>query len=129
MAIIGSKFEKQDVFRFAREVKSFLNLLQGASIEADKNKLYDIEKAYCRLEKLIITFEPSSYEEYSNKVKILYNNMIKNRKEYDRVISEKCYSDVVEEYRNKYESSVKEYQKSKLIRNSIKEQLEKLEET
>lgn len=125
MTITNGKFEKQDVFEFSKEVKCFLKLLQGAIIQTDKNALYNIEKSYSKLEKLTVIFEPTIYEEYSYKVKMLYNTMISNRKEYNRVVNEKCYQNVIDEYKSKYENSVEEYQKYKLIRNSIKVQMDK----
>lgn len=92
MTITNGKFEKQDVFEFSKEVKYFFKLLQGATIQTDKNTLYNIEKSYSKLEKLTVIFEPTIYEEYSYKVKMLYNIMISNRKEYDRVVNDKKFN-------------------------------------
>ena len=92
----------------------------------DEDRLNNIIRQKEKLEKLIIFFEPNIYEEYSEKVKILYFKMKKAKEEYNRVVEEKCFKDVIEEYKSIYEKSVIEYERGKLIRDKIKEELTKV---
>lgn len=101
-----------------------MDLLNGITLFCeDKNKLIHIEEQVSKIENLLYKYEPTIYEEYSMKTKYTYNNMIKERKEYDRVVSEKCYKETIEEYRLAYENSVKEYERVRDYRNKLKEAL------
>ena len=127
MGITGSGFSKGDVFRFADEVKNLIELLNGIVIQSqDKERLNKIIFQKEKIEKMIVFFEPNIYEEYSEKVKILYLQMKKAKEEYNRVVKEKCFKEVIEEYKNKYDKSVDDYKNGKLIRDKIKEELNKI---
>lgn len=127
LGINGKSFNKSDVFKFADEVKVLIELLNGIVIQSkDEDRLNNIIRQKEKLEKLIIFFEPNIYEEYSEKVKILYFKMKKAKEEYNRVVEEKCFKDVIEEYKSIYEKSVIEYERGKLIRDKIKEELTKV---
>lgn len=127
MAITGSDFSKGDVFRFADEVKNLIELLNGIVIQSqDKERLNKIIFQKEKIEKMIVFFEPNIYEEYSEKVKILYLQMKKAKEEYNRVVKENCFKEVIEEYKNKYDKSVDDYKNGKLIRDKIKEELNKI---
>lgn len=127
MGITGSSFSKGDVFRFADEVKNLIELLNGIVIQSqDKERLNKIIFQKEKIEKMIVFFEPNIYEEYSEKVKILYLQMKKAKEEYNRVVKENCFKEVIEEYKNKYDKSVDDYKNGKLIRDKIKEELNKI---
>lgn len=127
MGITGSSFSKGDVLRFADEVKNLIELLNGIVIQSqDKERLNKIIFQKEKIEKMIVFFEPNIYEEYSEKVKILYLQMKKAKEEYNRVVKEKCFKEVIEEYKNKYDKSVDDYKNGKLIRDKIKEELNKI---
>lgn len=127
LGITGSSFSKGDVFRFADEVKNLIELLNGIVIQSqDKERLNKIIFQKEKIEKMIVFFEPNIYEEYSEKVKILYLQMKKAKEEYNRVVKEKCFKEVIEEYKNKYDKSVDDYKNGKLIRDKIKEELNKI---
>lgn len=127
MGITGSSFSKGDVFRFADEVKKLIELLNGIVIQSqDKEKLNKIIFQKEKIEKMVVFFEPDIYEEYSEKVKILYLQMQKAKEEYNRVVKENCFKEVIEEYKNKYNKSIDDYRKGKLIRDKIKEELNKI---
>ena len=127
LGITGGSFSKGDVFRFADEVKNLIELLNGIVIQSqDKERLNKIIFQKEKIEKMIVFFEPNIYEEYSEKVKILYLQMKKAKEEYNRVVKEKCFKEVIEEYKNKYDKSVDDYKNGKLIRDKIKEELNKI---
>ena len=127
MPIIGNSFNKSDVFNFTYEVKKLTELLNGIVIQSqDKEKLNKIIFQKEKIEKMIVFFEPNIYEEYSEKVKILYLQMKKAKEEYNRVVKENCFKEVIEEYKNKYDKSVDDYKNGKLIRDKIKEELNKI---
>lgn len=127
MRITGSGFSKGDVFRFADEVKNLIELLNGIVIQSqDKERLNKIIFQKEKIEKMIVFFEPNIYEEYSERVKILYLQMKKAKEEYNRVVKENCFKEVIEEYKNKYDKSVDDYKNGKLIRDKIKEELNKI---
>ena len=127
MGINGKGFNKSDVFNFTYEVKKLIELLNGIVIQSkDEDRLNNIIRQKEKLEKLIIFFEPNIYEEYSEKVKILYLQMKKAKEEYNRVVKENCFKEVIEEYKNKYDKSVDDYKIGKLIRDKIKEELTKV---
>ena len=127
MGLTGSSFGKGDVFRFADEVKNLIELLNGIVIQSqDKERLNKIIFQKEKIEKMIVFFEPNIYEEYSERVKILYLQMKKAKEEYNRVVKENCFKEVIEEYKNKYDKSVDDYKNGKLIRDKIKEELSKI---
>ena len=127
MGITGSDFGKGDVFRFADEVKNLIELLNGIVIQSqDKERLNKIIFQKEKIDKMIVFFEPNIYEEYSERVKILYLQMKKAKEEYNRVVKENCFKEVIEEYKNKYDKSVDDYKNGKLIRDKIKEELNKI---
>lgn len=127
MGTTGSGFSKGDVFRFADEVKNLIELLNGIVIQSqDKERLNKIIFQKEKIEKMIVFFEPNIYEEYSERVKILYLQMKKAKEEYNRVVKENCFKEVIEEYKNKYYKSVDDYKNGKLIRDKIKEELNKI---
>lgn len=124
MSELTKRFKKDDVFYFTREVKRLLDLLNGTTIHyKDEYKIKIIEEQMGKIENLLYDFEPTIYDEYSMKTKYAYNNMIRAKKEYDRVVAEKCYKETIEEYRIVYENSVKEYERLKDYRNRLKEVL------
>lgn len=121
MSELTRRFKKDDVFYLTREVKRLLDLLNGTTIHyKDEYKIKIIEEQMGKIENLLYDFEPTIYDEYSMKTKYAYNNMIRARKEYDRVVAEKCYKETIEEYRIAYENSVKEYERLKDYRNKLK---------
>lgn len=125
MSELTKRFKKEEVIYFTREVKKLLDLLNGTTISCnDKNKIFIIENQMGKLENLLYRYEPTIYEEYSLKTKYAYRNMIKAKKEYNRVVAEKCYKEIIEEYRISYENSVKEYERLKEYRNILKGALE-----
>ena len=127
MAITGKSFNKSDVFNFTYEVKKLIELLNGIVIQSqDKERLNKIIFQKEKIEKMIVFFEPNIYEEYSERVKILYLQMKKAKEEYNRVVKENCFKEVIEEYKNKYDKSVDDYKNGKLIRDKIKEELNKI---
>lgn len=127
MRITGSSFSKGDVFRFADEVKNLIELLNGIVIQSqDKERLNKIIFQKEKIEKMIVFFEPNIYEEYSERVRILYLQMKKAKEEYNRGVKENCFKEVIEEYKNKYDKSVDDYKNGKLIRDKIKEELNKI---
>lgn len=124
MSELTKRFKKDDVFYFTREVKRLLDLLNGTTIHyKDEYKIKIIEEQMGKIENLLYDFEPTIYDEYSMKTKYAYKNMIRAKKEYDRVVAEKCYKETIEEYRIAYENTVKEYERLKDYRNRLKEVL------
>lgn len=122
MVINGNKIDKSDIFNFAREVGILVELLNGIIIQSkDTNKLSKIVNQKNKIEKTLIFFEPTIYDEYSEKVKILYLEMKKAREEYHRSVNEKYFEETVKELKSKYEQSVINYKNSKLIRDKIKD--------
>ena len=49
--------------------------------------------------------------------------MIKAKKEYERVVIEKCFKETIEEYKKNYEDTLNEYKKLKEYRDKLKEVL------
>lgn len=124
MGKLTKTFKKEEVFYLVKEIKTLLNLLDGTIVEAeDQYKLKYIENQKSKLEKMLINYEPTIYDEYSSKVKRAYSSMIMARKEYDRVILEKCFVDVIQKAKLDYENKVKEYERLKEIREKLKEGL------
>jgi len=116
----GSKFNKDEVHKFAKEVDKFLQLLNGIVIQAEDGKLQEIEKQKYKLETLVSKFTPTLYEEYSNKAKYAYKAMIEAKTEYERVISSKCSNEAIEIALEQYKDKVEEYKKRKEYRDKIK---------
>lgn len=127
MGELTKSLKKEEVYYFAKEVSKLLDLLNGTTISCnDTSRKFTIENQMSKVENLLYNFEPTIYEEYSLKTKYAYNNMIKARKEYDRVVSEKCYKETIEEYRISYENTVKEYERLKEYRNKLKSALQEV---
>lgn len=123
MEINGKRIKKDEVYYLAKKTKYFLNLLEGTIIEADEYKLREIETKKRELDQLLIKYEPSVYEEYSNIVKSKYMKMIEARKEYERVVAGKCYGSVIDAAKLEYEQLAKEYEIAKVYRDKLKEGL------
>lgn len=125
MGELTKSFKKEEVYYFSKEVSKLLELLNGITIVCnDKNRTFTIENQMNKIENLLYRYEPTIYEEYSVKTKYAYNDMIKARKEYDRVVAEKCYQETIEEYKVAYENAVKEYERLKAYRNKLKSALQ-----
>ena len=121
MGQLSTSLRKEEIFYFTREVRTLLDLLNGTTIGCnDINRITKIENQMDKIENLLYKYEPTIYEEYSLKTKYVYNNMIKARKEYDRVVAEKCYKEVIEEYKKNYENLVDEYKRLKEYRDRLK---------
>lgn len=128
MGELTKSFKKEEVYYFTKEVSKLLYLLNGTTIVCnDKKRTFTIERQMNKIENLLYRYEPTIYEEYSIKTKYAYNNMIRAREEYDRVVAEKCYQETIEDYKVTYESSVKEYERLKKYRNKLKSALEQRE--
>ena len=127
MEKLTKSIKKEEVYYFVKEVSKLLDLLNGTTISCnDTSRKFNIENQMSKIENLSYKFEPTIYEEYSLKTKYAYNNMIKARKEYDRVVEEKCYKETIEEYRITYENSVREYERLKEYRNKLKSALQEV---
>ena len=127
MEKLTKSIKKEEVYYFVKEVSKLLDLLNGTTISCnDTSRKFTIENQMSKIENLSYKFEPTIYEEYSLKTKYAYNNMIKARKEYDRVVEEKCYKETIEEYRITYENSVREYERLKEYRNKLKSALQEV---
>lgn len=125
MGELTKSFKKEEVYYFSKEVSKLLELLNGITIVCnDKNRTFTIENQMNKIENLLYRYEPTIYEEYSVKTKYAYNDMIKAKKEYDRVVAEKCYQETIEEYKVAYENAVKEYERLKAYRNKLKSALQ-----
>ena len=127
MEKLTKSIKKEEVYYFVKEVSKLLDLLNGTTISCnDTSRKFTIENQMSKIENLSYKFEPTIYEEYSLKTKYAYNNMIKARKEYERVVAEKCYQETIEEYRIAYENTVKEYERLKDYRNKLKSALQEV---
>ncbi|WP_133015748.1 hypothetical protein [Clostridium cuniculi] len=127
MEKLTKSIKKEEVYYFVKEVSKLLDLLNGTTINCnDISRKFTIENQMSKVENLSYKFEPTIYEEYSLKTKYAYNNMIKARKEYERVVAEKCYKETIEEYRIVYENTVKEYERLKAYRNKLKSALQEV---
>ena len=125
MRVAGNKIIKEEVYKFSEEVEKFLNMLNGITIHTRyKHEINDIEMQKNKIEKLVLKFKPTIYEEYSMKTKRAYEEMIYAKKELARVIKEKCYESVIELQREKYNEKAREYERIKEYRNKLKEALE-----
>lgn len=127
MSKLSKSFKREDVFYYSKEVNKLLDLLTGIALyceEKDKYKLKLIDMQLNKLEKMRYKFEPTIYDEYSIKTSHAYYKMINARKEYDRVVKDKCYKYVIEEKKKIYINASKEYSRLKDYRNKLKEVLE-----
>ena len=127
MGELSNRFKKEDVFYYSGEVNKLLDLLTGIALyceEKDKYKLKLIDMQLNKLESMRYKFEPTIYDEYSIKTSHAYYKMINARKEYDRVVKDKCYRYVIEEKKKIYIYASKEYSRLKDYRNKLKEVLE-----
>ena len=127
MSKLSRNFKKEDVFYYSGEVNKLLDLLTGIALyceEKDKYKLKLIDMQLNKLESMRYKFEPTIYDEYSIKTSHAYYKMINARKEYDRVVKDKCYRYVIEEKKKIYIYASKEYSRLKDYRNKLKEVLE-----
>lgn len=126
MTLTRNRLVKEEVYNFAKEVEKFLEMLNGTTIQSKyKYELYNIEKQKNKLEKLVSNFQPTLYEEYSLKTKKYYEEMLYSKKEFERVVKEKCFESVIEEKKNTYREKVKRYEDIKKYRNKLKEILDK----
>ena len=126
MGELSNRLKKEDVFYYSREVNKLLDLLTGIALyceEKDKYKLKLIDMQLNKLESMRYKFEPTIYDEYSIKTSHAYYKMINAKKEYDRVINDKCYKSVIEEKKIIYKSASREYLRLKEYRNKLKEVL------
>lgn len=124
MGRLSKNFKKEEVFYLSKEVKYLMDLLNGTTLFCeDKIKLRHIEQQIVKIENLLYEFEPTIYDEYSLKTKYAYNKMIKAKKEYERVVTEKCFKETIEEYRKNYEDELNEYKRLKEYRDKLKEVL------
>lgn len=127
MGKLTKSIKKEEVYYFVKEVSKLLNLLNGTTISCnDTSRKFTIENQMSKIENLLYKYEPTIYEEYSLKTKYAYNNMIKARKEYERVITEKCYKETIDEYKVVYENSVREYERLKDYRNKLRSALQEI---
>ena len=127
MSKLSRNFKREDVFYYSGEVNKLLDLLTGIAlycVEKDKYKLKLIDMQLNKLESMRYKFEPTIYDEYSIKTSHAYYKMINARKEYDRVVKDKCYRYVIEEKKKIYIYASKEYSRLKDYRNKLKEVLE-----
>lgn len=126
MGELSNRFKKEDVFYYSGEVNKLLDLLTEVEIyfkEKDKYRVPLIYNQLNKLEKMRYKFEPTIYDEYSIKTSHAYYKMINAKKEYDRVINDKCYKSVIEEKKIIYKSASREYLRLKEYRNKLKEVL------
>ncbi|WWU63297.1 hypothetical protein QJR26_09660 [Clostridium baratii] len=124
MRVAGNKIIKEEVYKFSEEVEKFLNMLNGITIYSRyKHEINDIEMQKNKIEKLVLKFKPTIYEEYSMKTKRAYREMIYAKKELERVIKEKCYYSTIELQREIYKEKAREYERIKEYRNKLKEAL------
>lgn len=122
----GSKVKKEEIFNFANEVEKFLKLLNGTYIQTDDElTLEKIERQKECIELLLDNFKPNLYDEYSKKVKIAYEKMMKAKKEYLRVVVEHCSNDIIESAKEDYNKKAIYYEKYKEFRNELKVELSK----
>ncbi|WP_347043147.1 hypothetical protein [Bacteroides fragilis] len=121
MGINGNKINKNEVYKFAKEVDQFLQLLNGVIIQAENERLEEIEKQKYKLEAIVNKFTPTLYEEYSNKTKYAYNAMIQARMEYERLIVNKGSNEAIVSALEKYNAKVAEYNLRKEYRDKLKE--------
>lgn len=120
MVIIGNKINKNEVYKFAKEVDQFLQLLNGVIIQAESDKLGKIENQKYKLETIVNKFTPTLYEEYSVKTKYAYNAMIKAKREYERLIEVKSSNKAIEKALEEYKARAEDYRIKKDYRDKLK---------
>ena len=124
MGINGNRFKKQDLYKLAKETKKFLELLNGITIQSRyESDIKDIENQKSKLEEIILMFEPTILEEYIEQTKIAYREMIRAKKEYERVVKEGCYKETIEKAKNYYKEKALVYEAKKEYRDKLKEVL------
>ena len=124
MGINGNRFKKQDVYKLAKETKKFLELLNGITIQSRyESDIKDIEKQKSKLEEMILMFEPTILEEYIEQTKIAYREMIRAKKEYERVVKEGSYKETIEKAKEYYKEKALVYEAKKEYRDKLKEVL------
>ncbi|MFQ9977058.1 hypothetical protein HF846_16435 [Clostridium cadaveris] len=121
MGDLSKSFKKEEIFYLSSQVKKLIELLNGTIISAENEyKIKEIEKQKNKLERILVKYEPSIYDEYSRKTKEAYIQMINARKEYEKIVADKCIKETIEKYRISYENSVEEYERIKEFRNKLK---------
>ena len=121
MGDLSKSFKKEEIFYLSSQVKKLIELLNGTIISAENEyKIKEIEKQKNKLERILVKYEPSIYDEYSRKTKEAYIQMINARKEYEKIVADKCIKETIEKYRISYENSVEEYARIKEFRNKLK---------
>ena len=126
MAINGNRFKKEEVYALSREMKKLIDLLNGITILSRyKNDIRDIENQKNKVEEMLLYFEPTILEEYSEETKRAYREMIRAKKEYRRVVDEKCYPRVIQEAKEYYRVKAMEYENKKEYRDKLKVELNK----
>lgn len=120
MVITGNKINKNEVYKFAKEVDQFLQLLNGVIIQAESDKLDKIENQKYKLETIVNKFTPTLYEEYSVKTKYAYNAMIKAKREYERLIEVKSSNKAIEKALEEYKARAEDYRIKKDYRDKLK---------
>lgn len=120
MQINGNKINKNEVYKFAKEVDQFLQLLNGVIIQAENERLEEIEKQKYKLEAIVNKFTPTLYEEYSNKTKYAYNAMIQAKSEYERLIGNKGSNEAIVKALEEYKAKSEDYRRKKEYRNKLK---------
>ena len=121
MGDLSKSFKKEEIFYLSSQVKKLIELLNGTIISAENEyKIKEIEKQKNKLERILAKYEPGIYDEYSRKTKEAYIQMINARKEYEKIVADKCIKETIEKYRISYENSVKEYERIKEFRNKLK---------
>ena len=121
MGDLSKSFKKEEIFYLSSQVKKLIELLNGTIIRAENEyKIKEIEKQKNKLERILVKYEPSIYDEYSRKTKEAYIQMINARKEYEKIVADKCIKETIEKYRISYENSVEEYERIKEFRNKLK---------
>ena len=126
MAINGNRFKKEEVYALSREMKKFMDLLNGITIlSRSENDIRNIENQKNKIEEMLLYYEPTILEEYSEETKRAYREMIRAKKEYERVKAEKCYSRVILEAKEYYRIKSLEYENRKAYREKLKKELNK----
>lgn len=121
MSDLSKSFKKEEIFYLSSQVKKLIELLNGTIISAENEyKIKEIEKQKNKLERILVKYEPSIYDEYSRKTKEAYIQMINARKEYEKIVADKCIKETIEKYRISYENSVEDYERIKEFRNKLK---------
>ncbi|KFX53731.1 IPT/TIG domain containing protein [Clostridium botulinum] len=112
--------KKEDVYKFSQKVNLLLRSLEGVKIEGEDYKIEKIKSLYEELEIEIEKFSPTIREEYSLRTKILYNQMLKSKKEYEEIKKSNASKKLVQVALEDFKISTLKYENSKKIRDSIK---------